>query len=444
MNPDTTVLLVGANDEMVHKARRLGLHVLLLQHPTKITEAQRALADAVHILDYTDWSLLAPLVSTLYREPGFAVAMSLTEAGLEAAGRVNDLLGLGGTGHAVARRFRDKWAMRRHLAAHDPSAVGAAPLTGRDDLDSFGRRHGYPFIVKPLDATASFGVFRVDGPADTARVWAAVERLRGTRTDRGSMPFPIEDFLMEEYLDGPEFSVESFSFHGRHVIVALTEKFVDPDTFTELGHAVPARLDEAVAAEIRAATSRFLDLIGIADGVCHTEIRLGSRGPAVIESHNRIGGDAIPDLVRGAYGIDLTSYALGWPFGLVPELPDHPPAHAGAGTRFLVGVPGRVESVGGLDAARARDGVLAVSLTARPGDPVRAPRDNWDRLGLIAVTGRDTTDALHRAAEIARDCLAVRITADDGTSHLAEVAEIAVTAEPAGAEGAGHATGATA
>ncbi|KUL36295.1 carboxylase [Streptomyces sp. NRRL F-4489] len=424
MTPDTTVLLVGANDEMVHKAVRLGLHVLLVQHPTKITESQRERSAAVHILDYTDWSLLAPLATALHRDPGFAVAMSLTEAGLEPAGRVNDLLGLDGTPHTVARRFRDKGAMRRHLAAHDPSAVGAAPLTGRDDLASFGGRYGYPFIVKPLDATASFGVFRVDGPADTDRVWAGVQRLRGTRTDRGSMPFPIEDFLMEEYLDGPEFSVESFSFHGRHVIVAITEKFVAPDTFTELGHAVPARLDEAVANEIRGATRRFLDLMGLTDGVCHTEIRLGRRGPAVIESHNRIGGDAIPDLVRGAYGIDLTSYALGWPFGLVPELPDRPRAHTGASTRFLVGVPGRIESIAGVDTARARDDVLAVAVTARPGDTVRAPRDNWDRLGLIAVTGRDTADALRRGAELARGCLAVRITADDGTTRLADVAEI--------------------
>jgi hypothetical protein len=69
--------------------------------------------------------------------------VSLTEPGLEAAGRVNDLFGLGGTGYEVTRLFRDKLAMRRQLADLDPTAIAAAPLHERADLTDFGARHGY-------------------------------------------------------------------------------------------------------------------------------------------------------------------------------------------------------------------------------------------------------------------------------------------------------------
>lgn len=62
--------------------------------------------------------------------------------------------------------------MREHLAGLDPDAVRAQPLRGREELDAFGERHGYPFIVKPTDVTASIGVHRLDGPADAERVWA--------------------------------------------------------------------------------------------------------------------------------------------------------------------------------------------------------------------------------------------------------------------------------
>ncbi|MEV5743985.1 serine O-acetyltransferase EpsC [Microbispora rosea] len=429
MNPDSTVLIVGATDETVRKAKELGLTVLLLQHPTKVSPEQEELADVLRVLDYTDWAAVEPVARELWREPGFRVALSITEPGLENAGRVNDLFGLGGTGYEVTRLFRDKLAMRRHLAGLDPSTVAAAPLLRREDLDAFGAAHGYPFIVKPTDATASIGVFRIGGPQDAERVWATVEGLRGTRTDRVSTMYLLRDFLMEEYVEGPEFSVEAFSFAGRHVVVAITEKFVHADRFAELGHAVPARLDEQVRERIGASVRRFLDLIGLRDGVTHTELRLGPHGPAIIESHNRVAGDMIPELVRGAYGIDLVEYALGWPFRLVPELPDRPEAHAGASVRSLVSEPGRVESVEGVADAAARDGVLDVRVTAKPGDTVHALRDNWDRLGLVAVTGPDTDAAIRRGAEVIGDAIRIRVVGEDGRTWLAHAAEARSLAE---------------
>lgn len=419
-----TLLLIGAKDETLHKARALGLRVLLLQHPSKLTPEQEELAALIRVVDYTDWAVTEPVVRELHREYGFSVALSLTEPGVESAGRVNDLFGLGGTGFEVARRLRDKLAMRRALAERGAGLVTAAPLHERADLEAFGARHGYPFVVKPTDGTASFGVFRVDRHGDIGDVWRKVQRLRGKRTDRGSTMFLINDYLIEEYVEGPEFSVESFSFAGRHVIVTITEKFVDPESFTELGHVVPARLDRVAQDRVSDYARRFLDAMGIRDGVCHTEIRIGPKGPVVIESHNRLAGDAIVDLVRGAYGIDLTTYGLGWPFGLVPELPDHPRAHAGASTRFLVGPPGRVESVAGADKALAKSGVLAVSITAKPGDPVRPLTDNWDRLGMVAVTGPDATAAIRRGADLIAEAIEIQITGADGSIHLARAARL--------------------
>ncbi|MEU3455876.1 ATP-grasp domain-containing protein [Micromonospora sp. NPDC006766] len=422
MNRDTTLLLVGGIDETVRKAKRLGLHVLLLQHPSKLTAEQEELADVLHVLDFTEWSQIEPVVAELWERPGFAVALSLTEPGLENAGRINDKYGLGGTSYEVAHRIRDKWAMRRHLADVEP-AVAAMPLRDREDLDVFAGRTGYPFIVKPVDGTASLGVFRVDGPEDVDRVWSRVDGLRGVRTDRVSTLFVLQDFLMEEYVDGPEYSVEAFSFASRHSIVAVTEKFVDQGTFAELGHVVPARIPAETEARIRAAVRRFLDAVGLRDGVSHTEVRVGPRGPVIIESHNRIAGDAITDLVVGAYGIDLTTYAVGWPFGLVAELPADPQPHRGACVRFLVGEPGRVSSVDGVDAALSEPDVLVARVSAKPGDEVRPLRDNWDRLGLVGVSAADSTAAIERAAELIRDTIDIRIAGADGREHRARVAE---------------------
>ncbi|MFI5932115.1 ATP-grasp domain-containing protein [Actinoplanes sp. NPDC051494] len=425
MNPTTDLhlLLIGGTDEAVEKAKKLGLVVLLVQHPTKISDRQRELADVLHVVDFTDWSLLEPIARELYATPGYRVALSLTEPGLEPAGRINDLFQLGGTSQKVAGLLRDKWAMRQLLSGTGRASVAAEQVTGIDSLTGFGERYGYPFIVKPADGTASIGVFKVETPQQCDEVWQSVSRLRGTRTDRVSSLFVLGDFIVEQYVEGPEFSVESFSFAGRHVIIAITEKFVSP-TFAEVGHTMPARLSTGTRDALRSTVRDFLTTVGLRDGLGHTELRIGPDGPVVIEGHNRFGGDALPDLVRGAYGIDQATLALGWPFGLVPELPDEPVALGGAATRFLFSEPGRVESIEGVTRAQAEPDVLVVKMSVHPGDEVRPLRDNWDRVGLVAVTAADPSAALERSAEVIGELLRVTVTGDDGGTTTAYAAQI--------------------
>jgi biotin carboxylase len=322
--------------------------------------------------------------------------MCLTDPGIDAAARVNDSYGLDGISYATSRLFRDKLATRRLLNETGGVRVGAEPLTGRDSLAAFGATHGYPFIVKPLDLAGGFGVFRVDGRDDVDRAWERVRHTRATGVDRGPAAlFSVADYLMEAYVDGPEYSVEAFSFAGRHVVVAITEKLTDPAHFAELGHALPARLDPEVESGIEAAVHGLLDAVGYTDGPSHTELKVGAGGPVVIESHCRNAGDRVPSLVESAYGIDLTRLSLGWPFGLVEALPGRPRPAGGGCVRFLhAPAAGRVESVTGIDEVTAHPDVLHAESTAKPGARVRTPENNWDRLGMVVTRGTDTDAAV--------------------------------------------------
>jgi hypothetical protein len=80
-------------------------------------------------------------------------------------------------------------------------------------------------------------------------------------------------------------------------------------------------------------TRQFLDAVQLEEGPAHTEITLTSRGPRVIESHDRPGGDRINELVRVAYDVDLKAIALGGPSGLVPVLQSSPPLRGCPQTR---------------------------------------------------------------------------------------------------------------
>lgn len=407
------MLLIGGTGTQVERAAQLGPRIVLFQHQGRIGPAQTGLVDALMMVDYTDWRTVGPLAEAAHEIWGFDAVVALAEGGLVNAARLNTLLGLGGTPYEVSVRLRNKHLMRRHLAERGSRlTVPGEPVTDRASLDAFGARVGYPFIVKPTDATAGFGVTRVNGAGELAGVWHRLGQLRSTRTDRGfgSKLFTARDFLMEAYIDGPEFSVEAFSFTGRHVVVAVTEKLVDEAHSAELGHALPARLTLADRTQIAAATREFLTTMGLTDGPSHTEIRLSRRGPMVIESHNRAGGDHIDELVRAAYGIDLAAYAVGWPTGLVAELPDDPRPVAAASIRFLMRAPGIVTAVKGVEDVAARPDVLAAEVRVRPGDVVRPLRDNWDRLGFVAVRAADTDAAVELCERLAAEDIRIDLT----------------------------------
>ncbi|SEE68880.1 ATP-grasp domain-containing protein [Streptomyces sp. 2231.1] len=403
MSTRKTVLLIGGVDAHVDRFTALGVKIVLIQHPDKVTEHQMRAVDVLLVVDYTDWDTVRPYAEAARAVHGVDAVVSLTEPGLNPASRLGDLFGLtDGRRHEVSRRMRDKWLMRRRLADRGLPVPHTAQVSDRASLDAFGERAGYPFIVKPVSTTAGFGLLRAESPQDLDRVWARVRELDGGRTDRGSTMFTVDGFLMESYIDGPEFSVEALTFAGRHVVVAVTEKLTAEEHFAELGHAVPARLSGTDRQRLTGAVEEFLTAMGVTDGPSHTEIRLSSRGPVVIESHNRLGGGHIVDLVEAAYGIDMIAYGAAWPLGLVEPLAAPPEPKAAAAMRAVVREPGTVTAVSGVERVRARPDVLAAQVSVRPGDTVRPLGDNWDRLGSVVVTAADTDSAVELCERLVR------------------------------------------
>ena len=102
----------------------------------------------------------------------------------------------------------------------------------------------------------------------------------------------FEQFLMEEYLDGPELSVESLTYEGRHVIVAITDYVKGGLTgFAEIGMSYPSPYPAETQHEIKELVTDFLDAVGLRNGPAHTEVKLTSPWPAdhrVAQPHRRL------------------------------------------------------------------------------------------------------------------------------------------------------------
>ncbi len=383
------ILLLGTKfdqPDLVETAAGLGLEVVLAQPPARVTPADLRHAAAVLALDYAA-APFPELARALHAHQPFDAVLSLTEPGLVPAAELNDLLGLPGTPARVARLFKDKAAMRAQLDRAGVSPVAWQACTGEAEMRAAVARIGFPCILKPVDGVSSIGIVRLEREAD---VEPGLARLRA---------LGITAAIAEEYLDGEEVSVEAFSFAGRHVVLAVTEKLLGAN-FVELGHVVPGRLGEERTRTAAAFTEAFLSAIGLSDGPSHTELKLTSRGPRIIESHNRIGGDCINLLVRAACGVDMVELTFRWATGLCAPLAQRPPAVAGAAIRFATAAPGRIAAIAGFEELAAAPGVLATTLYYGVGQVVGALASSYDRVGLVAVRARDAEGAVAYATEL--------------------------------------------
>jgi biotin carboxylase len=397
---DRRILVVGGRLDHVRKARELGFSVLHVQFPDEYDQDHWPYVDQALLLDYSDIDRLVPMVRALHEAYPFQAAVSLSELGLLPAARINEALGLTGESVATVELLLDKGRMRRHLAARGVSPVASAIGRSPYDIREFVQVHGLPIIVKPIRESGSLAVFRIQ---DLAEVELVADRFRSlddghwTGKDLTSAD-PFGEFLLEEFLDGPEISVETLSSNAKHVIVAIT----DTETaagFVELGHSQPSRHPAGTLHEVVRLVSDFLDAIGLRNGPAHTEIKLTSRGPRIVESHNRIGGDRINDLTELVYGVDMEGHALGQ--GVVEPLTAAPEPRGGAAVRFITPEPGRVVDVSGVDVVRADPAYVDLRLKVGPGDVVPPLTWNEDKVGHVVARGETAVEAIANARRLA-------------------------------------------
>lgn len=159
-----------------------------------------------------------------------------------------------------------------------------------------------PVIVKPVDSGGSRGVSLVRSEMDMRQ---AVDR---------ALDWSAKGLVMvEQYIEGREFSVETISYQGKHHILQITDKLTtEAPYFVEIAHHQPAVLAEKQKMDIQNLTLRMLDALHVTYGAGHTEIKMNKAGvPYIIEMGPRMGGDFISsDLVRLSTGYDFVSGVL--------------------------------------------------------------------------------------------------------------------------------------
>jgi biotin carboxylase len=254
---------------------------------------------------------------------------------------------------------------------------------------------GLPVIIKP---TILSGSALVKLCRDSATVFQhARELLKMEFIDGFRMPSHI---LVEEYVDGPEFSVEVLNGESLGV---TRKKLGPPPFFVEVGHDFPADLNDHDWNAVTEAALQAAEATGLLWGPAHIEVKLNKDGPRVIEVNPRMAGGRIPYLIRHATRID---YASAYVSGLAGRSPEWRKTGKGAASVRFVTVPGDgvFQSISGMEAAKRMKGITEVKMTGGTGKNYTLLRSNGDRIGYIIAVGDSLCESAARA-EAALQCL---------------------------------------
>ncbi|MGV9265973.1 ATP-grasp domain-containing protein [Kitasatospora sp. NPDC003701] len=326
----------------------------------------------------------------------FDAVLALQEMAQVAAAETAEALDLPGNPPEAVRRVRTKDACRAALAAagfRQPAVELCADLA---EAAAFLHGSTGPWIVKPRDAMGSTGVSRITGPEGLP---AAIALLPGQGP-----------FLVEEFVQGAEYSVEGLFLGGEPVVIAVTEKEkVEPPFFVEVGHILPAELPDVQREEIERQVKAALAVLGLRSGAFHVELWLSPDGIVLGEVHGRFGGDWIHRMLAHVVpGLELFGLLYDDLLGL-PRADAAPTPTRAAAARYLTPPPGLVTSVEGWAEAAGHPDVLFADLTVAPGGTVRPLRTSADRVGVIVV-GADTADQARKLARELAD--SVRFTVE--------------------------------
>jgi len=333
-------------------ARRLGLTpVLLTDRPARYGDVGDVLR-----CDTSSVPALRAVIVDRFRREELVGLTSTSDFYVTAAAELASWLGLPRNPVDAMRVCRDKSSLRQRLAAAGVRQPRFAVARQVREVRAAVAAVGLPCVVKPVDDSASNAVLLCRTGEQAVRhatsVLATTANVRGLPT-AGAV-------LVEEYLAGPELSVELFTVDGETRLIGITDKDVtEPPYFVERRHLFPAVLQPAVAAAVEHTARAAVEAAGVTLGATHTEVKLTAAGVAVIEVNPRLAGGMIPTLVEHATGVDLLEQQVRAAAGLPVSLTPTRRRHAGIRFRLAPGARSGYDRLGHVIAhADTREGVL--------------------------------------------------------------------------------------
>ena len=373
MKTNKSILVFGTGplqQSLIERCKLKGLFTVGID-PNSNAECKKCV-DAFELVPGDDFEATVAIAQK-YNISG--VITSATDKPLVMMARVAEKLNLPFFSVETAIISTDKLLMKeKFLEAGLPCAKGFL-VSNQSELSTLCIN--FPVIVKPRDNSGSRGVIYCENLESAEK--AVEEAMQYTK--KGNV-------LVEEFIEGQEYSIEGIHYNGEHYVIQFTEKTTTDFPYNvEIAHVQPADISSKQQDEIRALIAQIGQTLGFNNCASHTEIKINSRGIFIVETSPRLGGDFISSTLVPLSTcinmedalIDLASNITCGRLNIVPSTIRY------AGIRYFSLKPGKLKAIGELSKLLQNPDIFKDKLSIKPGDNVKQIESSIDRYGYIIV-----------------------------------------------------------
>lgn len=381
------LLIIGASVLQVpaiRKAKEMGLYVAVADYNPNAVGIP--LADEYYNVSTIDEEGIYQ-AARAFRADG--IMTLATDMPMRALAYACERLGLVGLAYESAVKATDKGEM---IKAFEAAGVEHPWYHIVPDGEKPAAGYTFPLITKPTDNSGSRGVMLVQNEDE-------LERALSYSSENGRRG----DVIVEEYMQGPEVSVEVMVSHGIPHVLQITDKLTTgAPHFVEMGHSQPSRLPNEAQLAIRDLAMRAALCVGIENGPAHVEIILTKDGPKMVELGARMGGDCITThLVPLSTGIDMVGNTINIALGEEPDLEQK--LWGGSAIRYFRAPHGVIREISGVEKAKAIPGVKEITFVKQVGDTVGDIGSSTDRVGFVIAQADTAEEAVNVCETVMRN-----------------------------------------
>lgn len=377
------VLVIGAGflqSFVIKKAREMGYYTLAIdKNPDSIGFEFADEYKAVDIIDQ-DACLKYALEKNID-----GVLTAATDYGVLSAAFIAQEMGLPGLNYKVAKTIKNKYMVRRTLSEHNVDDVAQYyEISDVSDLDDLIYKINFPVMVKPCDGSGSKGALRVD-TNDDLKI-ACEEAIKSSLMGRA---------LIEDFIEGEEYGVESFVYNGEIHVLGVMKKFMtSPPIYAELGHCMPSQL--RIEEKVREIVKKAINALAINYGAVNMDVLVTKDNHVcIVDVGARMGGNLIcSHIIPYGTGIDyignLIRAAVGESVKLKPER-----SSMNVATRLLALKPGKVQILPNIEEIKNKYDV-EIYLNLKVESEIREYKNNLDGCGYVVSVSDDLNKAVNR------------------------------------------------
>lgn len=355
-------------------------------------------------LQYADKQICANIISEeemvaiAKQEQIDGVIHPCSEVSMNVMGRIHDELNLSGVSRKQAVVATNKHLMREAFKKGDaPSPISILAKSAEDAWEQFMAMPG-DAILKPSRNSGSRGIAKVSKGSNGVSEVSKEDFYK--LYDIALEESRDNSVLIEQFIEGPEFSVEIIVWEGKVNVLTVTDKkTTEAPHFVELGHNQPSCFPEETVALIKDAAVRGVKALGVDKCACHAEVKVQDGKAYLMEIGARMGGDFISTvLTRLSTGIDMVAAAIDCALNIKPDLTPKA-APQGVCIRYFCPKPGKLVSISNtevLDDPRVHEWEIYHQV----GDEIPEVTSSLCRSGHVIVTEETPQKAIAYAESL--------------------------------------------